>query len=513
MRSVPLLAALAVMLAPAAGGAQTLGTTRVASGLNRPVQAVSAPADEGRLFVPELGGTIRLIKDGVLLARPFLDLSADVLADSAHGLLALVFDPQYAATGRLYVLYTRRPDRAPRLVRYRRGAGPDIADPGSADVIMTWPRGAEHHTGGWLGFGPDGFLYVSMGDGGGQMDPGNLAQNLEVPWGKILRLDVSRDGFPQDPERNYAIPADNPFRGRAGLDEIWAYGLRNPWRCAFDRETGDLWIGDVGQGAREEIDFVKAGTPGGLNFGWKVMEGTACFSPSTGCNRTGLVLPVRDYGRAEGRSVTGGFVYRGQAIPGLRGTYFYGDYETSKVWTFRLDPTGRVVEHRDRTEELQPREGALRRVVSFGEDAAGELYVVDFTGAVFRIHARGTSLDGGARPDAATDIASSRGGDAAGAAADAPPVEGGAGGGPRDAAIGGADASEPAPRRPDATPAPAPAPLDAAEPEPPARATGQERSAGCGCRLGGVSGAAPATALPLALAGILIGRRRRRPLT
>lgn len=528
-----LAGALVVAIRPAEA---QITTVRVATGLASPVQVVGVPGDPTRLLVPELGGRIRLVKNGTLEATPFLDLTPQTIMDEAHGLLAVAFHPQYAANGQLFVLYTRRPDRAPRLVRYQRGGSADAADPMSAQTIYAWPRGAEHHTGGWIGFGPDGLLYVSMGDGGGQMDPGNLAQNLNEPWGKMLRLDVASDGFPADPDRHYAVPADNPFAGSApGLDEIWAYGLRNPWRCSFDRETGDLWIGDVGQGAHEEVDFVKAGTPGGLNFGWKIMEGVACFSPAANCNRTGLALPVKDRPRADARSITGGFVYRGSAIPELRGQYIYADYETLRVWTFRLNAAGAVTEERERTDEMQPRTGgSLRRIVSFGEDAAGELYVVDMTGSVFKIVSSAPVPDGGGGDaPAVVGDASAAGGRAGSGGTGGGAGAGAGGGGGPVAGAGGSAPGAPAAGAGGSAPGALPGSGGASGGSPGTTApggrqgaggsagaaasgaggtvgpaSGAEAGSGCGCRLG--AGQPGALRWGLGLLLLLAWARRRR---
>jgi MYXO-CTERM domain-containing protein len=517
MRNPMLLLVLGVaVLWTAVARAQTITTTRVASGLSFPVQIVAPPGDPSRLFIVELAGRIRVLKNGTLLSAPFLDLSAvTAFSSNSRGMFALTFHPQYQENGQLYVLYTKRSDGAPRVARYRRSSGnPDLADPSSGQNVITWPRGAANHAGGWLGFGPDGQFYISMGDGGGQGDPNNSAQNLNELWGKLLRLDVSRDDFPSDPEKNYAIPADNPYREKPGRPEIWALGLRNPWRCSFDRETGDLWIGDVGQMAREEVSVLKAKSPGGINFGWKIMEGNLCFSPASNCNRSGLVLPVRDYGRTDGRSITGGFVYRGAAIPTLRGTYFFADYETWKIWSFRWNGSS-VTEARDRTEQLQPRTGgSIRKIVSFGEDLAGELYIVDMNGAVHKIvpvgapavpdaaapDASGSNKDAGGETDAASADARPSG-DAAGAPTGGP--DGNAGLQVVDAARGaGTDPTASGSDR-DARRATAPAPSEDTDEDPPSRGA---PSGGCGCRVGGTDSGT----LPLAVLLGLIGLGLRR---
>jgi glucose/arabinose dehydrogenase len=253
----------------------------------------------------------------------------------------------------------------------------DTADPGSERELLFVQQPFSNHNGGGLAFGNDGMLYVALGDGGSGGDPQGNGQNLGTRLGKLLRIDVNA-GSP------FGVPADNPFVGRAGaLPEIWVYGLRNPWRFGFDRATGDLIIGDVGQGALEEIDL--ASRQGGDNFGWNVMEGSRCFRPSTGCRTQGLTLPVVEYGHNEGCSVTGGVVYRGCRLPGYHGTYFYGDYCTAFVRSFRLD-NGRAVDQRDWTAALGR---GIGQISAFGADADGEVYIVDHDGEVYRIEPAG----------------------------------------------------------------------------------------------------------------------------
>ncbi|MFQ5506368.1 MAG: PQQ-dependent sugar dehydrogenase, partial [Planctomycetota bacterium] len=305
-----------------------------------------------------------------------------------RGLLGLAFHPRYASNGFFYVNYTQRSGGATMVVRYKASStNPDLADPGSAKPILgpvSQPAG--NHNGGNLVFGPDGFLYIGLGDGGGSGDPNCNAQTGSTFLGKMLRIDV-------DGGNPYAIPPSNPFLRNPGvLNEIWALGLRNPWRYSFDRVTGDLYIGDVGQNAREEIDFQPKASKGGENYGWKVMEGRLCFSTfrcpvgTPVCNSTSLVMPIHDYGRTTGRSVTGGFVYRGCAIPDLRGTYFFGDYVTNRIWSFRYDGKS-ITNFKDRTLELAPGLGlGIASISSFGEDARGELYIADHRGGeVFKI--------------------------------------------------------------------------------------------------------------------------------
>jgi len=351
-----------------------LGLARVADGLAFPLHLTAPPGDP-RLFVLEKGGRIRVLRDGTILPAPFLDVSAAVSDGFEQGLLGLAFHPQYATNGRFFVHFTNTAGDT-RLVAYRvSAADPDVADPATADTLLRVEQPFANHNGGMIAFGPDGMLYMALGDGGSGGDPQGNGQDGGDLLGSLLRLDVSGPS-------GYAVPADNPFVGRGGVrPELWDLGLRNPWRFAFDRETGDLYIADVGQGDREEIDVAPA-TGGrnagrGRNYGWDLMEGRRCFES---CDTTGLTLPVLDYDHSGGAcSVTGGYVYRGQAIPALRGTYFYADYCAGWVRSFRWSG-GAVTEPREWA-ALAPG-GA---VPSFGEDAAGELYVLDAGGAVYRI--------------------------------------------------------------------------------------------------------------------------------
>jgi glucose/arabinose dehydrogenase len=345
----------------------------VATGLNAPVFLTSSPGDVTRTFVVEQGGRIRVIRNGTLVATPFLDITDKVLDGGERGLLGLAFHPQYATNGRFVVYYTNSSGDI-RIASYRVSSNPDVADPGSEQALLTVPHpGASNHNGGMVAFGPDGRLYAGTGDGGGGGDPSGNGQNRNVLLGKIVRLDVNDAG-------QASVPQNNPFVGQADMrPEIWSYGLRNPWRFSFDRQTGELYIGDVGQNSREEINVSTDGR--GSNYGWKIMEGRSCFSPSSGCNQSGLVLPVLDYGHNEGCSVTGGYVYRGAALTTLRGHYFYADYCEGWVRSFRLEG-GIAVQQLDWS--------ALRpggSITSFGEDAAGELYIVASSGKVFRIEA------------------------------------------------------------------------------------------------------------------------------
>jgi cysteine-rich repeat protein len=358
-----------------------LAKVPVVSGLTKPVGLAAAPHDPTRLFVVEQPGRIRVVKDGGLLPDPFLDVSELISCCGEQGLLGIAFHPDYARNGRFFVDYTNTAGDEV-VARYHVGADPDVADAASGTVLLTIPDFAPNHNGGQLAFGRDGYLYVSVGDGGGGDDPEETGQDLTRLLGKLLRLDVDVDTPPY-----YAVPPTNPFAGRTDArGEIWAFGLRNPWRFSFDRASGDLYIGDVGQSAWEEIDVQLATSAGGENYGWDVFEGTHCHEPTPPAvecpaDPVGFTMPVLEYGHDEGCSVTGGFVYRGCALPDLRGTYFYSDLCGAFIRTFR-GVDGVALEPGDRTPELGD---GLAHVVSFGEDARGELYIVDYDGVVYEI--------------------------------------------------------------------------------------------------------------------------------
>ncbi len=361
--------AAAVPLA-AAGPGLAVRLQPLVTGLSAPVHLTHAGDGSGRLFVVEQAGVVRIIRNGRLLPRPFLDIRRRVVSGGEMGLLSIAFHPQYARTGRLFVNYTADGGGLRTVIaEYRTSAGdPDLADPAER-VLLEIPQPFRNHNGGLNLFGPDGMLYIGMGDGGSGGDPLNNGQRLDTLMGKLLRIDVD-GGMP------YRVPPDNPFVGRAGArPEIWAYGLRNPWRFAFDRGSGRLFLADVGQNRWEEIDLIERGG----NYGWRIMEGTHCFDPPEACSRAGLILPIAEYGREAGCSVTGGFVYRGVRIPRLVGRYLFGDYCSGTIWSLR-ESGGRWAMETLLTTELQ--------ISSFGEDQAGELYVVDHQGAVYRIAPR-----------------------------------------------------------------------------------------------------------------------------
>ncbi len=345
----------------------------VAQGLSAPVFLTAPPGDRDRLFVVERGGAIRIVRAGSVLSAPFLDVAGVITAGGEQGLLGLAFHPGYASNGRFYVNYTDTLGHT-QIVRYRVSANPDVADPGSAFPILTVEQPYSNHNGGMIAFGPeDGMLYVGMGDGGSGGDPQNHGQNRMTLLGDLLRLDV-------DVGSPYAIPADNPFVGSLSVaNEIWASGLRNPWRFSFDAANGDLYIGDVGQGEREEVSYQPASSDGGENYGWRIMEGTRCYNPSSGCATTGLTLPIHEYDHSDGCSITGGYVYRGGAYPALQGRYFFADYCRSWLRSFVV-VGGAVAGLQDHSATAGPVSGTS----SFGEDGAGELYIVSLTQGTIR---------------------------------------------------------------------------------------------------------------------------------
>ncbi len=397
-----ILAAAALICAAGSsvfGGATPLTTVQVASGLTRPIFVTHAPGDFSKVYIIEKAGVIKTLDLAGGTVAVFLDINAIVgggtTANSEQGLLGLAFHPDFQTNGFFYVNYT---NNSGNTVVERRtvdlGTGLPIG--GSENPVLNVAQPASNHNGGWLGFGPDGYLYIGMGDGGGGCDQfgtmGN-GQNTNTLLGKMLRIDVDTDDFPASPSFNYGIPPTNPFAGQAGFrGEIWAYGLRNPWRNSFDRETGDLWIADVGQLQREEVNFQPAASTGGENYGWRCREGFAASSVS-GCSTTGCAAPsayidpILDYTHAGGRcSITGGYVYRGCAMPDMHGTYFYADFCSTTIWstTYTGGVLGPIV---DRTAELDPPGTlAIAGITSFGEDAYGEIYICDQTGGeVFKI--------------------------------------------------------------------------------------------------------------------------------
>jgi glucose/arabinose dehydrogenase len=358
-------------------GPDRLRLERVADGLVDPIGITAANDRSGRLFVNERGGRIRVIgPDGNLQAAAFVDLGNRLTAGAERGLLGVAFHPEFAANRRLFVHYSRAGDGATVVSELRASADLSTADPSSERVLLTVAQPFANHNGGQLAFGPDGYLYIGLGDGGSGGDPLGNGQNRNVLLGKILRIDV--DAEPQGP-RAYALPADNPFGPNgtdpgAGLPEIWAYGLRNPWRFSFDASTGDLFIGDVGQGSWEEIDRQPADSRGGDNYGWNATEGRHCYQD--GCDPGRYVEPVAEYGHDLGCSVTGGYVYRGAAQPTLEGVYVFADYCSGILFTLQADL---------RTTAPKRVLDSGLSVSSFGADEDGELYLADIGGGIYRV--------------------------------------------------------------------------------------------------------------------------------
>lgn len=365
------LCVCAVVFAGAGPARAQFSPRLVLSGLDQPVRLVAPPGDD-RLFVVEQPGRIRVFARNGTDRGVFLDLAGRISQGGERGLLGLAFPPDYATSGRFYVDFTDLAGDT-RLVRFAVSGDPDRADPASADTLLTVDQPFSNHNGGHLEFGPDGWLYFGLGDGGSAGDPGNRAQDGQTLLGKLLRLDVSGA---------VAAPAPgNPFVGSPPLDEIWALGLRNPWCFSFDRLTGDLYIADVGQNLREEVDIVPAGAAG-RNFGWRLMEGDACYNPPGGCNDGSLTLPVHQYthgGTPFRCSVSGGYVYRGSAVPAMQGMYLFADYCSAQIWGLRWTAAGGLAGVSDLTAALTPA-GGYASISAFGQDAAGELYVLDYDG-------------------------------------------------------------------------------------------------------------------------------------
>jgi glucose/arabinose dehydrogenase len=344
---------------------------KFADGFMRPVYLTHAGDSSGRLFVVEQAGVIKIVREGKTLSTPFLDIRDRVESGGEKGLLSVAFHPKYKENGRFFVNYTGRRDGVLKTIiaEYRVSQkNPDVADR-TERVILEIEQPFANHNGGLNKFGPDGLLYIGMGDGGAAGDPFNFAQNLESLLGKFLRIDIEKEP--------YAIPQDNPFVGRADAQgEIWAYGLRNPWRFSFDRCTGRLFAGDVGQNRIEEIDLIEKGK----NYGWRIMEGSQCFDPPSLCNTQGLELPIAEYDHSLGCSVTGGYVYRGTQFPTLIGHYLFGDYCSGRIWSLTEDPQGRWT--------MRQLIDSPFSISSFGEDEQGELYVIHYGGAIYRVTAK-----------------------------------------------------------------------------------------------------------------------------
>lgn len=378
---VPVIdAGVAAFCTPTSG--TNLALQEIATGFNEPL-FLDAPEGDTRLFVVEQPGRIMLIKDAEVLPTPFLDIENIVNSGgNEQGLLGLAFHPDFATNGRFFVNYiATSPSGDTVVAEYTATGGADVAN-ATGKILLTIDQPQGNHNGGMLAFGADGYLYIGSGDGGSGGDPDGNGQNLNSNLGKLLRIDIDSG----DP---YAIPSDNPYAVSGGSPEIWSYGLRNPWRFSFDSMTGEVYIADVGQGggpfpaALEEVN-VQPGTAANVNYGWRVVEGTQCFIPTSGCDTSGKIAPVHTYPHDQGRqSITGGYVYRGSCLPDIDGWYFFGDYSGTQIYSFEHSG-GAITNLQDQTPALDPG-GAINRLTSFGEDGFGELYVVSRNGRIFRL--------------------------------------------------------------------------------------------------------------------------------
>ncbi len=384
LRSAKLTALLCGLLfsfTAASWGAVAIKAEPVITGLSSPVDITHAGDGSGRLFIVLQGGRI-VIFDGVqILSPPFLDITSLVSSGGERGLLGAAFHPNYVGNGFFYVSYTDTAG-ASVIARYSVSLDPNRADPTSGVIILTIPQPFSNHNGGQLHFGPDGYLYIGVGDGGSGGDPQNNGQDLGTLLGKILRIDVD-SGLP------FTVPPDNPFVGIVGArDEIWSFGLRNPWRFSFDRLTGDMFIGDVGQNSWEEVNFQPSTSTGGENYGWRLMEGNSCFNPATNCNNGTLTLPILVYDHGVGCSVTGGYRYRGSKNPNLNGLYLYGDFCTGLIWGAQEDGLGGW-----NTTVLLDTNFSIS---TFGEDESGEIYFAHLSatnGAIYQVVQSTTSAN------------------------------------------------------------------------------------------------------------------------
>lgn len=379
-----IITALLVFTASSVFSHAKIGAEKVASNFERPVWAGMPTGMTGKLWVMEQAGQVWIVdlKTGERAAKPFLDIRSDVSRKSnEEGLLGLAFAPDFLKSGRFYVNFTDTTSFT-RIVRF---TSPDhlTTDPSTADVILKIKQPYGNHNGGWISFGPDGMLYIGNGDGGAANDPQGNGQALNTLLGKILRIDVAT-------KTGYRVPPDNPLVGRDDAKpEIWATGVRNPWRCSFDRETGDFWMGDVGQNHWEEINFMPRSKGAGANYGWRLREGSKETPKKDvgGKAPVGVVEPVYVYnhggGASEGVSVTGGYVYRGP-IKELQGRYIFADYQNPRIWSFRMNQ-GKADDIQDHTEALQPKDGKIMLISSFAENHDGGLFIVSHSGGIYQI--------------------------------------------------------------------------------------------------------------------------------
>ena len=380
---------LAVTVTSAGSGSFTV--RRITGAFRDPLYLTALPDNSGRVLVVEQAGFVGILtpSTGAIASTPFLDISTTISTGGERGLLGLALAPDYITSGTVYA-YVTNPSGTIEVRKYSAAAGTrDRIDATTADVIISIPHpGFSNHNGGWLDFGPDGNLYLGVGDGGGSGDPGGNAQNANALLGKILRIDPSRDSYPADAQRDYAIPATNPYAASGGAPEVWMLGLRNPFRAGFDRTTGNLYIGDVGQGAIEEVNLVPSGVTG-LNFGWNRREGTAAYAG--GANSAAFTAPVTEYshgsGAFQGDSITGGYVYRGP-VTSLFGQYIFGDFVNGNIWSVAASSLtqGQTLASSGftaRRTAFTPNIGTINNISSFGLDQAGNLYIVDYDGEIF----------------------------------------------------------------------------------------------------------------------------------
>ncbi|MFK8049808.1 MAG: PQQ-dependent sugar dehydrogenase [Halioglobus sp.] len=377
------------LLVTVTGVADSFSVRRIASGLSQPLYVAGRGDGSKRIFILEKAGVIKILdrSTGAISTTPFLDIASSISSNGERGLLGFALAPDYSSSGFFYVNVTNLGGDT-EIRRYRvSDSNPDLADSATMQVILTFAQLQSNHNGGWIGFGADDLLYIATGDGGGGGDPAGSGQDTASLLGAMLRIDIRSDDFPGDPNRQYAIPSDNAFAVTGGAPEIWAYGLRNPFRASFDRETQFMYIGDVGQGEVEEIDLLKPGEAG-VNFGWNILEGTREFA---GGDSSNLRAPIAEYlhgnGPLEGNSVTGGYVYRGP-VSSLRGHYLFGDFASNNIWSLEVDAiqTDETLSAEDfiqQTQNFEPDEGTIDNLASFGEDDDGNLYLIDLDGDVF----------------------------------------------------------------------------------------------------------------------------------
>lgn len=380
MRYRPLVTSAAALLGCAVlvTSADAITSERFATGLSSPLY-VTAPEGDDRVFIVEQVGRIKIYDQSGAFQDTFLDIDPRVLSGGERGLLGLAFSPEYDTDGLFYVNYTNNSGNTV-ISRFQTSTtDPNDGLEASEEILLTISQPFSNHNGGRIAFGADDMLYIGMGDGGSGGDPGNRGQNLNTLLGKILRIDVS-GGVGSE----YSIPTDNPFGvGQPGLDEIWSYGVRNPWGIDFDPDTGNMYWADVGQGAWEELNVEAAGD-GGLNYGWRLLEGTHCYDPPSNCDPTDMTtLPVHEYSHSQGCSVTGGIIYRG-SIPEIDGHYFFADYCSNRIWSFVWDGDDGITDLTVRTSELVPDVGSINSVTGFGRDGLGEMYIVG-GGEAFRV--------------------------------------------------------------------------------------------------------------------------------